>query len=70
LNADFYTNGCTDCLAVQFLDVTNSQVYIAVSGTVNRTAQVITFDVTVKEMLTLAEGGGSGYRVTGKIICE
>lgn len=70
VRADYYTNGCTDCLAVQFLDVTNSQVYIAVSGTVNRTAQGITFDVTVKEMLTLAEGGGSGYRVTGKIICE
>lgn len=70
VNANFYTNGCTDCLAVQFQDITNSKIYIAVSGTVNRTTQGITIDVTVKEMMSVIEGGGSGYRVTGKIICE
>ena len=70
VNANFYTNGCTDCLAVQFQDITNSKIYIAVSGTINRTAQGITIDVTVKEMMSVVEGGGSSYRVTGKIICE
>jgi hypothetical protein len=70
VNANFYTNGCTDCLAIQFQDVTNSKIYIAVSGTVNRSAQGITINVTVKELMSVVEGGGSSYRVTGTIICE
>ncbi len=70
VNANFYTNGCTNCLAVQFQDITNSKIYIAVSGTVNRTAEGITIDVTVKELMSVVDGGGSSYKVTGKILCE
>jgi hypothetical protein len=70
VNANFYTNGCIDCLAIQFQDITSSKIYIAVSGSINRTAQGITINVTMKEMMSVIEGGGSSYRLTGKIICE
>lgn len=70
VNANFYTNACMDCLAVQYQDITNARTYIAVDGTVNRTAQGITIDVTMKDMLSILEGGTSGYRVTGRIVCE
>lgn len=68
VNDNFYTNACTDCLGVQLQDITNSKTYIAVSGSVKRTTQVITIDVTMKELTS--EEGGSSYKVTGKIICE
>ncbi len=70
VNAKFYTDGCTDCLAVQLQDISNSKTYVAVSGSVNRTAKGITIDVTVKELMSIVEGAGTSYRVTGKIVCE
>jgi hypothetical protein len=70
VNPNFYTNGCTDCLAIQFQDLNSSQIFIAVSGTVNRTANTITFDLTLKELMSVVEGGGSSYRVSGHIVCE
>lgn len=70
VNSNFYTNGCTDCLAVQFQDITSSKIYIAVSGTVNRSEQGITINVIVKELMSVVDGGGTSYRVTGNILCE
>ncbi len=70
VNANFYTNACTDCLAVQLVNTSNSKIYIAVSGTINKTAKGINVDVTMKEMTALVEGGGSSYRVTGRIVCD
>lgn len=70
VNANFYTDACTECLAVQFQDINNAKTYIAVSGTVKRTAKEITVDVTVKDMVSLIEGGGETYKVTGRIVCE
>lgn len=70
VNSDFYIGRCTDCLAVQFQDINNGKTYVAISGSVQKTAQGITVDVNVKEMLSFIEEGGTTYRVKGKIVCE
>lgn len=70
VNSNFYTEACSDCLAVQFQDINNAKTYIAVSGTIKRTAKEITIDITMKDMVSLIEGGSGSYRVTGRIVCE
>ncbi|MET0635162.1 MAG: hypothetical protein ABWZ25_03975 [Chitinophagaceae bacterium] len=70
VNDDFYAKECKDCLLVNLQDLTDSKIYIAVSGSINRTADQITIDVIVKEMSVYIEGVGPGFRVTGKILCE
>ncbi|WP_316633060.1 hypothetical protein [uncultured Flavobacterium sp.] len=70
VNSNFYTNGCTDCLAIQLQDIINSKTYIATGGTVKKTSHGIIIDVTMKEMMSIFEGSDFSYTVMGKIVCE
>jgi hypothetical protein len=70
VTANFYTNACTSCMAVQLQDINDSKTYVATSGKIVRDNKGITIDVTVKDLMSLIEGGGNSFRVTGKIVCQ
>lgn len=70
VNANFYTDGCSDCLAIQFQDLNQGKTYVATSGTVMRTGNSILVNITVKELFDLINGTGQAYSITAKIVCE
>jgi hypothetical protein len=70
VNANYYTEACTSCLAIQVQDLKNEKTYIATSGNLTRKGNNISINISVKDMEAVISGGGSAIRVTGSWNCE
>lgn len=69
VNSNFFTNACSSCFAITVQDINASLTYVAAGGTFSRSGDQISFNITVKEMLSLIDGSGNSFSVSGKYTC-
>lgn len=70
ITADFYTNGCASCPAIQVQDLQSSAIYVATGGSFSSSGGRVSFNLTVKELAALIEGGSGGINVSGNFDCS
>lgn len=70
VNANYYTNACTECVAVQFQDLQQSKIYVATSGSITRNGNSISINVSVSDLIELIEGTGRQFQVSGTLSCD